>query len=91
MSPDLIIQSCCTGRCANRFPMTNQSTSVRRKQRTASWGVHTIGSCTLNEVFKSTGTPVRRLALDEALHRLAAGVFSTGGENAPQAREEEQD
>ena len=37
------------------------------------------------------GTPVRRLTLDEALHRVAAGVFSSGGESAPQAREEERD
>lgn len=37
------------------------------------------------------GTPVRRLALDEALHRLAAGVFSVGGERADLAREAERD
>jgi ATP-dependent DNA helicase DinG len=37
------------------------------------------------------GTPVRRLTLDEALHRLEAGVFSVAGESAVQAREEERD
>jgi ATP-dependent DNA helicase DinG len=37
------------------------------------------------------GTPVRRLALDEALHRVAAGVFSTGAESAADTREEERD
>src|SRR5688572_4739106 len=37
------------------------------------------------------GTPVRRVTLDEALHRVAAGVFSTGGESAAQLREEERD
>jgi hypothetical protein len=34
---------------------------------------------------------VRRLTLDEALHRVAAGVFSDRGESAPAAREEERD
>ena len=34
------------------------------------------------------GTPVRRLTLDEALHRIAAGVFSDAGECAA-GREEE--
>src|SRR6187402_123673 len=37
------------------------------------------------------GTPVRRLTLDEALQRVAAGVFSTGGEGAVPAREGERD
>ncbi len=37
------------------------------------------------------GTPVRRLTLDEALHRLAAGVFSTGADSAAYTREEERD
>jgi ATP-dependent DNA helicase DinG len=37
------------------------------------------------------GTPVRRLTLDEALHRVAAGVCSAGGESAPHAREKERD
>jgi len=37
------------------------------------------------------GTPVRRLTLDEALHRVAAGVFSGGGDSAVPAREEERD
>jgi ATP-dependent DNA helicase DinG len=37
------------------------------------------------------GTPVRRLTLDEALQRVAAGVFSDGGEGAVPARGEERD
>ena len=37
------------------------------------------------------GTPVRRLTLDEALQRVAAGVFSIGGESALPTREEERD
>jgi ATP-dependent DNA helicase DinG len=38
-----------------------------------------------------SGTPVRRLTLDEALHRVAAGVFSAGGESALPVRQEERD
>ena len=37
------------------------------------------------------GTPIRRVTLDEALHRLAAGVFSAGGESAVPAHEEERE
>jgi ATP-dependent DNA helicase DinG len=37
------------------------------------------------------GTPVRRLTLDEALQRVAAGVCSSGGDSAVPARGEERD
>jgi len=37
------------------------------------------------------GTPIHRLTLDEALQRVAAGVFSGGGQSANPAREEERD
>src|SRR6266542_2743096 len=37
---------------------TRASKVAAPKVRTASAGVHTMGSCTLNDVFSSTGTPV---------------------------------
>jgi ATP-dependent DNA helicase DinG len=37
------------------------------------------------------GTPVRRVALDEALQRVATGVCSSGGESAVPAREQERE
>ena len=37
------------------------------------------------------GTPVIRLPLDEALQRIAAGVFSAGGTGAASERGEERD
>ena len=47
-------------RLTSSVSITSHSTSVLRKQATASRGVHTIGSLTLNDVFNNTGTPVRR-------------------------------
>src|SRR5215831_13836523 len=41
-------------------PSTRASICVRKKQSMASAGLHTIGSLSLNEVFRSTGTPVCR-------------------------------
>lgn len=41
-----------------RFSITSTSMSARRKQLTASVGVQTMGSFSLNDVFSTTGTPV---------------------------------
>src|SRR5690242_16574992 len=40
------------------FPSTSTSILVRRKQASASSGLHTTGSFSLNEVLSSMGTPV---------------------------------
>ena len=46
--------------CASSMsPSTSTSIFVRRKQSMASSGRHTMGSLSLNEVFSTTGTPVR--------------------------------
>src|ERR1700730_5859716 len=40
-------------------PMTRRSIRVRRKQSSASSGVHTTGSFSFNDVLSTIGTPVR--------------------------------
>lgn len=47
------------GRKITRSPNTRQSMFVRTKQSSASAGVQTIGSLSLNDVFSTIGTPVR--------------------------------
>lgn len=43
-----------------QLPITSRSMRVRRKQSSASCGVHTIGSFSLNDVFRTIGRPVSR-------------------------------
>src|SRR5689334_1665149 len=42
-----------------KCPIAKASICVRSRQSMASRGVQTMGSCSLNEVFSRTGTPVR--------------------------------
>src|SRR5207245_11702147 len=42
-----------------RLPSTRTSIRVRRKQSSASSGLQTTGSFSLNEVLRTMGTPVR--------------------------------
>ena len=44
-------------RSTTHSPITNKSIFVRRKQSSASCGVHTTGSFSLKEVFSTIGTP----------------------------------
>src|ERR1700719_4269673 len=44
---------------STKFPITSTSIWVRRKQSSASSGRQTMGSLSLNDVFSTTGTPVR--------------------------------
>ena len=45
------------GLLTKKSPSTRVSIRVRKKQATASSGVHTMGSFSLNDVLRSTGTP----------------------------------
>jgi hypothetical protein len=45
-------------RCTIVSPITITSIRVRRKQSSASFGSHTTGSFSLNEVLSTIGTPV---------------------------------
>src|ERR1700676_2068018 len=49
----------CCGRLIRKSPSTSASIWVRKKQSIASSGRQTIGSVSLNEVFSTTGTPVK--------------------------------
>ena len=50
---------CRSGLAHQKSPRTRTSIFVRRKHSMASSGRQTIGSLSLNEVFSTTGTPVR--------------------------------
>lgn len=51
-------------RRTTQSPMTRTSILVRRKQSSASSGRHTTGSFSLNDVFRTIGTPVMSLNLE---------------------------
>ncbi len=56
------------------LPITSSSIFVRRKQSSASSGLHTTGSFSLKEVFGTIGTPV---------NARNAGGYSLGGPILP--------
>src|SRR6185295_16527260 len=62
-------------RSTTQSPSTRRSIRVRRKQSSASSGVLTMGSLSLNDVFKSMGTPV---ASSKALSSAQKRGFCSG-------------
>ena len=49
-------------RLTTQHPITSISILVRKKQSSASSGLHNTGSFSLNDVFSTIGTPMRSLA-----------------------------